>query len=252
MDNSSYKNYFWILLDVLVAGLIVNLVFFVMPAIRQYGNSLAPSRVISVSAEGKTIVSPDIAEASFSVVSQGKNPDELSSVNNAKMSAVIQNLKSQGIDAKDIKTSGYNLSPNYQYDESTRRNYISGYTLTQTVLVKIRDLSKAAKIVGGVTPLGVNQIGGISFTIEDPEKFLEEARAEAFKKAQEKANKMAGENGARLGQVLNISEYQNGGPIPYLNERAAFGALSVSASAPTIEPGTQEVKVQVSVMYELR
>ncbi len=250
MNDVKAKEYFWILLDVLVLGLVLNLVFFVMPTIRQYGNSLAPVRTITVSAEGKTVASPDIGETSFSVISQGKNPDELSSQNNTKMSAVIQNLKSQGIDEKDIKTSGYNLSPDYQYDASTRRNYINGYTLNQTVLVKIRDLSKAAKVVGGVTPLGVNQIGGISFTVDDLEKFLADARADAFKKARTKANEMASENGARLGQVLNISESQNV-PIPFMNERAAMGPMSVTASAPTIEPGTQEVKVQVSVTYAL-
>lgn len=252
MENFDSKKYFWILLNVLVAGIIVNLVFFVMPTIRQYGNSLSPSRAITVSAEGKTIASPDIAETSFSVVSQGKNPDELSSENNMKMSAVIQNLKSQGIDEKDIKTSGYNLSPDYQYDESTKRSYISGYTLKQTVLVKIRDLAKAAKVVGGVTPLGVNQIGGISFTVDDPEKFFSQARTDAFAKAQKKAKEMAAQNGARLGKVLSISEYQNA-PIPYMmNERAFAGAgMSAPAALPTIEPGTQDVKVQVSVTYAL-
>lgn len=251
MDNTSYKNYFWILLDVLVLGIIVNLVFFVMPTIRQYGNSLAPSRIIMVSAEGKTVATPDIAETSFSVITQGKNPDELSSENNVKMAAVIQNLKSQGVDEKDIKTSGYNLSPNYQYDESTRRNYINGYTLNQTVLVKIRDLSKAAKVVGGLTPLGVNQIGGISFTVDDQEKFFAQARADAFLKAQTKAKGMAAQNGAQLGKVLSVSEYQNG-PIPYMNELKTMGAMAAPAAPlPTIEPGTQEIKVQVSVTYEL-
>jgi|SRR3989344_3860710 len=251
MDNTSYKNYFWILLDVLVAGIIVNLVFFVMPAIRHYGNSLPPVRTITVSAEGKTTVSPDVAEVSFSVVSRGKNPEDLTSENNAKISAVIQNLKAQGIDAKDIKTTGYNLSPNYAYDKNTGRSYIDGYAFNQTVLVKIRDLSKAAKVVGGVTPLGVNQIGGISFVVDDQEKFLAEARTDAFKKAQAKANGMASENGAKIGKVLNISENQNP-PVFYMRESAAMGATADSAPVPTIEPGTQEIKVQVSVTYELR
>ena len=155
------KKYFWILLDVLILGAVVNLVFFVMPAVNRYGRSLVASRTMFVSAEGKTFVTPDIAESSFSVVSRGKNPDELSDANNQKVVAVVDFLKSAGLDGKDIKTTSYNLSPDYQYDPQTQRNFITGYTMTQTVSVKIRDLKKVAGIIGGLTPLGVNQIGGI-------------------------------------------------------------------------------------------
>ena len=251
MDNISFKNYFWILLDVLVAGIIVNLVFFVMPAVKKYGDSLAPVRTMTVSAEGKTIVSPDIAEASFSVVSQGKDPEQLSSENNRKMSAVVENLASHSVDKKDIKTTNYDLSPNYGYDKNTGRSYVYAYTLTQTILVKIRDLQKVSEIIGGLTPLGINQIGGISFTVDEPEKFLAQARADALKNARTKANEMASESGARIGKVLSVSEYQNT-PIRFMNELKAIGEMGAPAPAPTIEPGTQEVKVQVSLTYALQ
>lgn len=251
MDNTSYKNYFWILLDVLVAGMIVNLVFFVMPAIKQFGDSFMPSRYIMVSAEGKTIVSPDVAEASFSVVSQGKNPEQLSSENNGKMSVVVENLASHGVDKKDVKTTSYNLSPSYGYDKNTGRSYIYSYTLTQTILVKVRDLQKVSEIIGGLTPLGINQIGGVSFTVDEPEKFLAEARADALKNARAKADAMASESGAKLGKILNVAEFQNQPPTPYFKERALGVAMAPSMPAPAIEPGTQEIKVQVSLTYAL-
>ncbi len=250
MENLSAKNYFWILLDLLLAGIIVNLVFFVMPAVSEYRNSLSPSRTIVVSAEGKAVVSPDIAEISFSVLSRGQNPETVSSANNEKMSAVIVNLKSQGIDEKDIKTTSYDLSPNYDYDKNTGKSYIYGYSLSQTTLVKIRDLKKVAAVIGGLTPLGVNQIGTVSFTVDDPEKFLAEARKDAFKKAGVKAAEMVLQNGVRLGRVLSISEYQNV-PIPFMSKPSfAMSAMS-AAPAPAIETGIQEVKVQVSVTYVL-
>lgn len=253
MESLNSKKYFWILLDVLVLGIIVNLVFFVMPAIKHFGDSLAPARTISVTAEGKTIASPDVAEVSFSVVSQGTNPEQLAARNNDKMNAVIQNLTGQGIDKKDIKTTSYDLSPNYNYDRNTGRSYIYGYTLTQTLLVKIRDLAKAPAVVGGVTPLGVNQIGGISFTIDDPEKFLADARADGFKKAQAKAREMASANGVKLGALLGISDYQQNQPVPYFKEAAGFSAAPSSAPVPppALESGTQELKVQVTLTYAL-
>ena len=184
ININSVKTWFWILLNVLIAVAIINVVFFVMPLLQRVSNGFYPARTITVSAEGKTTVSPDIAQISFSVVSQGQNPEALTTNNNDKMSAVIQFVKSQGIDAKDIKTTNYDLSPNYQWDKNTQRNFITGYTLTQTVLVKVRDLAKVATVVGGLAPLGVNQIGGINFTFDDPESFLAMARADAFTKAE--------------------------------------------------------------------
>ncbi len=246
-----YKNYFWLLLNILIVGIIVNLVFFVMPAIQKFGDSMAPARILAVTSEGKTTVSPDIAEVSFSVVSQGENPEKLASANNDKMAAVVNNIKSNNVDAKDIETTNYDLQPNYSYDKNTGRSYIYGYTLTQTVLVKIRDLKKVATVIGGVTPLGVNQMGNVSFQVEDPEKFLGEARAEAFLKAKTKAEEIAKTSGVKLGKIVGVAEYQNS-PMPYYKSAAIGMGGGEAASVPTIEPGTQELKLNVSVTYSLK
>lgn len=221
-----------------------------MPAIQKFGDSFAPARTLAVSAEGKATVSPDIAEVSFSVVSQGTNPENLASANNDKMTAVINNIKSNGVDAKDIKTTSYDLQPNYSYDKNTGRSYIYGYTLTQTVFVKIRDLTKVAKVIAGATPLGVNQIGSVSFRVDEPEKFLAQAREDALQKAKEKAENTAKAGGTNLGKIISISEYQSS-PVPYFAERSLGVGGAAAPSAPTIEPGTQELKVNVSVTYAL-
>jgi len=254
MDASKAKGYFWVLLNLVLAGMVVNLVFFVMPTIKKYGDSLYPVGSISVSAEGKAIATPDVAQVSFSVVSRGKNPEELADNNNQKVSAAITFVKSEGIDAKDIKTSGYSLSPDYQYDPKTERNFITGYTLTQTVNLKIRDLFKVAKVIGGLTPLGVNQIGGVNFTIDDPEKVMAQAREDAFARAKVKAAKMAEQGGVRLGRIISVGEYGSG-PTPYYGAAAGkfgLGGEAMSVAAPTIEPGTEEIRVQVTITYALK
>lgn len=229
------------------------LIFVVTPAVWRYASSLQSARSLAVSAEGEVLAIPDIAESSFSVVVQGKNPQDLAQNSNEKMAAVVEFLKSKNIDSKDIKTTAYNLYPDYEYDENIRRSFITGYTITQTVTVKIRDLGRAAEIIAGLTPLGVNQIGGINFTIDDPENYLTEARGKAFEKAKAKAKSIAAQSGARLGRVLNVSESSGGfpPPIPYFKD-ARLEALGGAVSAPTLEPGSQEVKVQVTIVYELR
>ena len=255
MEENKIRKYFWILLDVFIATLVVTTLFFVVPAVGRYADSLYSSRVLNVSAEGKTMVTPNLAAVSFSVVSQGKNPETLAENNNDKVSAAIEFVKSQGIEAKDIKTTGYNLSPDYQYDENTRRNYIVGYTMTQTVDVKIRNLDKVASVIGGLTPLGVNQVGGINFTVENQDEFLSEARAEAFAKVKAKASEIAKESGLRLGRIMNVNEYSSG-PIPYYSGKGGAslgmgGDMALSA-APSVEPGTNELSLTVNITYELK
>jgi uncharacterized protein len=246
------KMYFWILLDVLVAIAIINVAFFVMPLLGSLRASYPPARTISVTAQGTTNAAPDLAEISFSVVTQGTNPQTLSSNNADKMNAVLQFVASQGISASDTATTAYDLQPNYQYDRTSNRSFITGYTLTQTVTVKIHDLTKVASVLGGLAPLGVNQIGGVTFTFNDPVAILAPARADAFAKAKEKAMEMAKGAGVSLGEVVNVSE--GGGipqPIPYY-KTAADGFGGSAASAPNIQPGTQDITDNVTITYALQ
>lgn len=252
MNENNVKIWFWALLDVFIAVAVLTAVFFVMPAVSRWKNSFMPVRTVTVSAEGKTAAAPDLAETSFSVVSRGKDPANLDADNNGKMTAVIAFVKSQGIGDKDIATTAYDLSPDYRYDTALNRNYITGYTLTQTVSVKIRDLAKVAGIIGGLTPLGVNQIGGINFTFDDEEKFLAVARADALLKAKTKAAAMAAEAGASLGEVISVGE---NGMIPmYQSYGIAKNMMSLAGmnAAPTIEPGTHDVTDNVTITYELK
>ena len=192
-----------------------------------------------------------LAEISFSVVTQGANPSDLSTNNNAKMAAVLQFVSSEGIASSDIATTNYDLEPTYQYDSNSQRNNIIGYTLTQTVQVKVHDLTKVADVLGGLAPLGVNQIGGVDFTFNDPDSVTALARTDALGDAEMKAQQMASALGSSLGEVVSISDSSNviiPQPYPEVNEMSV-GAMA--ASAPTIEPGTQNVTDNVNVTYAL-
>jgi len=243
------------LLDSLLAALIIGLLGVGLPVLVQWAASVPPARTIMVTAEGKTTATPDLAEVSFSVVSTGQNPQTLESNNTSKMNAALEFLGSQNIATSDIATTGYDLEPAYNYDNTTQRNYITGYTLTQTVTVKLHDLTNVATVLGGLTPLGVNQIGGVDFTFNDPDTFLAAARADAMNKAEAKAQQMASEAGASLGAVVNVSE--NGViPQPYpvynMTESSAAGAVPMAVSTPNIQPGSQDVTDNVTITYALR
>ena len=247
------KELFWVLIDIFI-GVAVLVALVSGYAVLRQAKSLYPSRNISVAAEGKVVVSPDIATLSFSVVSEGADPAKIQEANNVKINDAINFLKTSGVDSKDIKTAGYNLQPKYTYDEKTRRSYISGYTLTQTVFVKMRDLGKVGVILSGLPARGINEISGLTFSIEDQDKFLNEARAEAFTKAKAKAEAMAKAAGVSIKKVISFNEYGGGYPYPimYAEKSLGMGGDAVRpATAPVIEPGSQEVTVQVTVIYEI-
>lgn len=253
MSLEKSKILFWVLLDILIAVAILNVLFFVMPALDGLKGSFAPARTITVSAEGMTTASPDMARISFSVVTTGADPKALSDNNNSKMNAVLQFVAGQGIASSDIATTDYNLSPNYQWDKVYQRNYIIGYTLTQTVQVKVRDLSKVASVLAGLAPLGVNQVGGVEFTFQDPNKFIAIARGDALAKAQQQAGQMAAQAGTSLGAVVNVSESSyTPPPRPMYAAYGMGGAMSVAPVAPTVQPGTQDVTDTVSITYALQ
>jgi len=250
---NNIKPWFWGTFTVLLAILIINVVFFVIPAIAQFGRSFTPARTLTVSAQGKTTATPDLAEITFSVVTQGKNPADLTTNDDQKSTAIAQFLASENIATSDIATTNYSLSPNYQYDRTTQRNYIVGYTLTDTVRVKIRDLTNVASVLGGLAPLGVNQVGDVNFTFSDPDNLVGPARDQAIQKAEEKAAEIAAESGASLGRIVNISESGNvPQPMPYM----AYGGVEVSSAmavpTPTINAGTQDITDSVTITYELR
>ena len=219
-------------------------------AVFNWSSSLAPARSIVVSGEGRAVMTPDIANVTLSVVSEGKDPTALQNDNNEKINQAIEFLKGLGIDAKDIKTTGYNLSPKYEYDEKKRKSFIDGYNLTQTVTVKIRDLNKVSDVLSGLPRLGINQMNGPNFAVDDIQKHLKEARAEAFKNVWTKAQQLAGLNGVRLGRVITFSEEGSGmyPPIYFAKEMSVGGA----PVRPDIEPGSEESTVRVSVTFELR
>lgn len=239
----------WLVALWLVLGLY--LLYSVICAVTNWSASLMPIRTIIVSGEGKTVLVPNIATISFSVVSEGKDVVALQNGNNQKINDAIAFVKNLGIAAGDISTTGYNLSPKYEYDNKLHHSYIDGYNLTQTVVVKVRNLDKVAEVLGGLPGIGINQITGPNFAVDDMNKNLKEARAAAFKDAYEKAKELATLNNVRLGRIVTFNESQGGMPPPIMFEKAA----SMSADGgvrPTIEKGSEEVTVNVSVTYEIK
>jgi uncharacterized protein YggE len=231
--------------------------------VRAYSRSIQPSsfRSFTVSGEGKVIAVPDLANFSFSVLTEGgKNLSDLQKQNTEKINKIIDFLKQKGIDKKDIETQGYNLEPRYQYvscraDSVCPPPEIVGYTIRQTVGVKVRKFDDAGSILSGTVDRGANSVSQLSFTIDDQTKLQDEAREQAVAKAKEKADGLAKAGGFKLGRLMTIEESPIN-PMPMYNygyaRKEMMGATESTANpAPVIEQGSQEVKVSVSLRYEI-
>lgn len=251
INIENIKKIFWISLSVLLIACAIWTIISIKPMV-DWAKSLQPARVIAVSGEGKVTVIPDIAVVSFSVVTEGKDPSTIASDNNNKVNAAIAYVKGQGVDVKDVKTTGYNLSPRYEYDKDKRSSFISGYTITQTIQVKLRDFSKIGQILGTLPQLGINNIGNLDFSVDEPENFLNQAREMAFNKAYEKAKIMAKQNNVQIKRVVTFAESQGGYSYPIYRDSVLKAAPMAEIVTPQIEPGSQEVTVDVTVTYEIK
>jgi len=207
------------------------------------------ARTITVSAEGKVNAKPDIAVISLSVVTQGKTVKTVTQEGNVKMTAVIEAVKKLGVDAKDITSTQYNLYPQYIYPENQSPR-LSGYNLNQDITVKVRDLEKVEDVLDSGIAAGANQVGQLSFDIDDPSGLKKEARAKAFETAKEKAEEMANAAGVKLGRVVTFSEDTGYQQPAYANYSMDMMAKAESAGA-AIEPGSKEMNISVSVTYEI-
>lgn len=257
--DNNIKNGLWI--AVIIAVLALG--YAALSYVNSYGKSIQPSsfRSFSVTGEGKATSIPDVAEFAFTVITEGgKDIAALQAQNTAKVNKAIEFVKSKDVDGKDIKTQYYNINPRYETYEC-RTNVpcppasIVGYTITQSVDVKIRDFGKIGDIMTGVVSSGANQVGSLSFTIDDPTSVQNEARAEAISKAKEKAESMAKAGDFRIGRLISIQE----GYYPYrAYDSYGVGGMGISATkaesapSPMIEPGSQEVDITVTMQYEIK
>jgi hypothetical protein len=206
---------------------------------------------IAISGEGKVTAIPDIATVSIGVQTEKPKVGDAQTENTTKMNAIIDKIKSFGVADADIQTSNYSIYPQYDYTNNVQA--LRGYQVSQSVDVKIRKLDSIGDILTAAGTLGANNVGGVNFTIDQPEKIQDQARLKALEAAKSKAQALAAAAGVQLGKIVSFSESVSGGyqpPIMYAKDMA-MGAGIAAAPAPSIQTGSQDVIVDVTVNYEL-
>lgn len=242
------KNYYKYLTWVGIVTLAV-LSLFLLARTDQVLNTAATTNTVSFSGEGKVLAKPDVAAISLSIVTEAITSKSAQDDNSNKSKAVTDFLKNQGVEEKDIKTTGYNIYPQYRYPQYDKPE-IRGYQVNQTMEVKVRDLDKVSSVLDGVVSAGVNQVNSLGFEIDEPEKLKAEARQKAIKAAKAKAEELEDQLGVDLGKIVNFSESAGGFPGPIFYEKAAVGGFG--GDGPSVPTGENEIMINVTITYQIK
>jgi uncharacterized protein YggE len=217
------------------------------------GSGVLPSGQFSeglvVVGTGTASADPEIARVTFGVELRGDDPVALVDEAAAKVDAAIAAAKGLGVADTDVQTVNYNLWVETVTDPQTGTP--TGevvYHLTHQVRVTLRDLTQVGALLAAVIEAGANTISGVEFTVEDPGALVEEARQEALRDAQSKADRMVETLGAVLGPPVLVEEISGGYPTSV--ERAS-GAAAPDVATPPVSPGSFSVSVSVQVVYRL-
>lgn len=211
----------------------------------------AKTDTFSVSGEGKVTLIPDIAVISVGVTAQGSTVTKVQQELNVKINAMSEAIKKLGVDSKDIKTSYYNVSPVYDYSSSTQR--ITGYQANSNLTIKVRKIDNANAVIDAATAQGANEVGGVSFDVDDKTKAENQAREQAVADAKTKADAAAKAAGFKLGRVINYSEGGGASPRPMMYDAAKTMPMAGGSNEPTqVEPGSSELTVNVTLSYEIQ
>ncbi len=216
--------------------------------------SVPPQTGVSVTGTGKVTVTPDIGQISLGVEVTQKTVAQARSSAAETLTAIIDTLKANGVADEDIRTQFFNIRPqfNFQRDDAPE---IIGFTVTNTLDIKVREIDDLSKVLDDAIEAGGNfvRVNNVSFGVDEPEQYLDEARRLAVEDARTRAKQLVELAGAELGDVRSISEGLGGGvPSPFRLESAAFDGAAGGGQASPLSPGQQEITLTVNVTFDIK
>ncbi|MCU1231170.1 MAG: hypothetical protein JWO97_4054 [Acidobacteria bacterium] len=206
---------------------------------------------ITVSGTGRVALRPD--RFSFTVGVQTLSPslEDAVNENNQRVASVIAALKKAGATDNEIRTSGFSLSPQQDYQQG-KLPRIVGYAVSNNVAVTRKGVADAGRLLQVAVNAGVNQASSIELGNSDPSLGRDEGLRAAFQDARAKATLLASAAGRTLGRALMINEGSEPVPPRPYPMQAMMKSAAADVSEVPIEGGTQEVVFHVTVVFELR
>jgi uncharacterized protein YggE len=243
---------------IMVSAFIFMLGLFITSPANAYADDMKPviaakpsitTGTLSVTGNGEVNATPDIAYISLGVTTEKTTVGEAQSINSDTMNKLIASIENQGIDKNDIKTDDFSISPKYNYNEKTGESTLAGYTVSNTLNVTVRNISKAGQVIDSAVQSGANVSTGISFGVSDYEKYYNTALANAMANAKSKAQVMADALNVNISTPVKVSELSSSTPVIHpIYYPEATGASAKNSTS--IESGTYKISASVSADYE--
>jgi len=268
MESTFWERIFDLKLRVLVIVVFGFLSLFLLAETISVVNGLGRSGVpatdtISVQGDGRATLPPDVARISFTVQNTKVTVADAQDATTKQANAAIDFVKEQSIADKDVKTLSYNISPEYMYPNPCPPGAmcpayrdtpkITGYQVSETVQVTVRDLTKVGDLLAGLGKLNVQNLNGPAFALDDSTAGYDAARADAIIKAKAQAKLLANQLGVRLGKIVNFSESSGNYAYPTMAYGMGAGvASSKDISEPNVPTGENTYNASVSITYEIR
>ena len=253
----------------LAFGIVLSLFFAVklLAELKSYGTMGSQNtNTITLSGHGEVQAVPDIANVYFNISKDGKTVKEAQNAVAVVEKKALDSLKANGVADKDVKTQNASFNPKYDYvydkmlmpcnefgcPPRPGKSVITGYQASESITVKVRKTDDVGKIMQDLGGLGVTDLNGPNFAIDDEDALKAQARKEAIDDARTKAKALAKDLGVSLGRIASFSESGYGGPIYYAKaEMMAMDAGSAPAPA-QIPKGENTISSDVTITYEIR
>ena len=201
---------------------------------------------ITVTGQAEVSAAPDIATVTLGATTEAKTAAQAMQQNSRDLTRVFDALKTAGVAARDMQTSGLSLGPRWSRAENGEARKVIGFTASNTVTVRVRKLDALGQVLDALVKAGANNINGLQFGVAKPGALQDEARIKAVKDARRKAAQMAEAAGVKLGRVISISD-TGGGSRPQPMFR-----MAVAESAPVpVAGGEVNFSANVTVTYAL-
>jgi uncharacterized protein len=204
---------------------------------------------LDINAVGEVTRVPDIAVISAGVVARSPTATGALQDTADRMTRVLAALKRAGVDSRDVQTSNVSLNPEYRYPENQPPQLV-GYTASNAVTVRFRDIRSSGKILDALVAEGANQLNGPTLTIDKPEQALDEARSKAIAVGRARAELYARSLGLRVVRVVAVSD--GGGSEIAQPQPLVVTGVRMQAAQTKIEPGEQKLQVNVAMTFELQ
>ena len=236
---------------ILLAALMLGAAAMPAPAAAQQASitqTIAGSR-LDINATGEVTRVPDVAVISAGVVSRAPTATAALQQTANRMERVLAALKRAGIADRDIQTSNVNLNAEYRYPANQSPQLV-GYTASNTVTIRFRDIGNSGKILDALVSEGANQINGPSLVVDKPEAALDEARAKAIAVGRARADLYARSLGMRVVRVVAVNE--SGGSYPVPPPMPMYARAEAAQADTKIMPGEQKLQVTLAMTFELQ